>query len=549
MLKRSQLTMTCIKKFISNVLIIILCLSLLCGCKEEVPDTPIVIPGDAGNVEQQKDTVIPGGAIKIPMTKSPYSMHPLYLQELQMRNVYSMIFEPLVDFNGAMEPTQCLAESWKYDETSNTWTIQLRANVHWHGNLGEVTGDDAAFTINSIINDPESIYHSDLSYYVKRAEGYGNTLVIYPKVNSYALIYALNIPVIPRAYYEGKSKTTKDTPLGSGCFEVTQFTLNDAETKMIFSVFTKWWKKLPYIEQIMAIGYNDSEEMLTAFKNGEIDCVPTSIKTTEIYEILEGVDEKNYLSHNYVFLAFNLTKSKMADLNFRKAIAYAIDRTNIINNVYLTKATGAEQPIFNDMSISNSAVTRYDHNLVKARDLMQTLGYVDNNGDGFFDSQEGPLTITLAVLNSPANPIRLEAAEYIKKDLKEIGINVEIDAKSENDLIKAVSTRSYDMILSGYYLSDTPNLNFAFKQSGSGNLSGYSSQDANNALYGIDIATTPDGLKNAVYSLQNILAKELPQIGLFFEMDTFLFNDRLSIGTIQRETQVYSSINTWHFKK
>lgn len=548
MLKRSQPIMTCIKKFISNFLIVVLCLTLFCACEEEVPDSPIIIPGDAGNVETAKDEVIPGGAIRIPMTKSPYTMHPLYVKEMQMRNVYSMIFEPLVEFNELMEPTPCIAESWKYDENTNVWNIQLRANVHWHGDLGELTGDDAAFTINTILNDPESIYYSDLSYYVSKAEGYGNTLVIHPKVKSYALIYALNIPVIPRAYYENRSKNTMDTPLGSGCFKVDQLTLEN-ETKMLLSSFSKWWKKLPYIEQVMAIGYSNTDDMMQAFKNGELDCVPSSLKTTEIYEILEGVDEKNYLSHNYVFLGFNLSRSKMTDSNFRKAIAYAVDRTNIINNVYLTKATGAEQPLFNDTSLSSASITRYDHNLIKAQEILQNLGYTDNNGDGYLDSAEGPLTLTLAVLNEPANPVRLEAAEYIQKDLKEVGINVVIEAKSEKDLIKAVSTRSYDMILSGYYLSDTPNLNFIFKANGSGNLSGYSSQDVNNALYGIDIAATPEELKNAVRSLQNIVADELPQIGLFFEMDTFLFNNRLSVGTISRETRVYSTINTWHFKK
>ena len=548
MLKGLQPITSCIKTLISSLLLIVLCVTCLCGCKEEVPDTPIIIPGEVGNSENKKEEIIPGGTLRIPMTKTPYSMHPLYVKEMQMRNIYSMIFEPLVELNEAIEPTQCIAESWKYDEAQNIWTIQLRENVHWHGDLGEISGDDAAYTINTILNDSESIYYSDLSYYVSRAEGYGNTLIIYPKVKSYALVYALNIPVIPKSYYFDKSKTTMEKPLGSGCFKVDSLTFQD-ETKMILSANSKWWKKMPYIEQVVATGYSNTQAIMNAFKNGEIDCVPSSLKTTEIYEILDGVDEKNYLSHNYVFLAFNVTESKMANVNFRKAIAYAVDRTNIINNVYLTKATGAEQPLFNDASISSASVTRYDHNLVKAKEMLRNLGYVDNNGDGYFDGQGGPLTLRLAVLNEPANPIRLEAAEYIQKDLKAVGIKVEINAKSEKDLKKAVTNRDYDMILSGYYLSDTPNLNFAFKPSGSGNLSGYSSQDALNALYGIDIAVSLDDLKGAVKSLQGIIAGELPQIGLFFEMNTFLFSNKLNVGAISRETRVYSTISTWYFKK
>jgi peptide/nickel transport system substrate-binding protein len=202
----------------------------------------------------------------------------------------------------------------------------------------------------------------------------------------------LNIPVIPQAYYEGKDKMTKDIPMGSGCFKVDGLTFSE-QTKMTLSIFSKWWKKLPYIEKVEAIGYSNTEAILQAFENGELDCVPSSLKTTEIYEILEGVDEKNYLSHDYVFLAFNLKRGVMANSNFRKAIAYAVDRTDIINNVYLTKATGAEQPLFNDTSLSSASVTRYDHNIVEAQQKLKSLGYSDNDGDGYLDTSDGPLTV------------------------------------------------------------------------------------------------------------------------------------------------------------
>lgn len=548
MLKRSQPITTCIKNCITKFVVLLLCVMLFCACEEEKPDTPIIIPGNVNNQESVKETVVQGGTLRIPMTASPYSMHPLFVREMQMRNVYSMIFEPLVDFSNTVEPTQCLAESWKYDQGSDTWTLQLRENVHWHGEMGEVTGADAAYTINTILSHSESIYYADLSYYVERAEGYGNTLVIYPKISSYALIYALNIPVIPQAYYEGKDKLTKDAPVGSGCFKVDELVFAE-QTKMTLSIFSKWWKKLPYIEKVEAIGFSDTESILQAFENGELDCVPSSLKTTEIYEILDGVDEKNYLSHNYVFLAFNLKRRVMADSNFRKAIAYAVDRTDIINNVYLTKATGAEQPLFNDTSLSSASVTRYDHNIVEAQEKLKDLGYSDNDGDGYLDTSEGPLTISLAVLKEPSNPVRLEAAEYIQSDLKAVGIKVELISQSLTELKKTVSKGDYDMILSGYYLSDTPNLNFVFRSWGSGNLSGYSSENANNALGAIDYAHTLDELKAAVLSLQTTIADDVPQIGLFFEMNTFLFRDNIKVGTILRDTRVYSTISTWHFKK
>ena len=550
MLKRFQPILNFIKTFTVKLLALTLVVVLFCSCTHKKEDDgEIILPTDnTGQNQSEKSEIVQGGTMRIPMTLSPYSMHPLYLQEAQMRNIYSMIFEPLIKFNEAMEPSPCIAESWKYDESKNIWTIQLRTNVHWHNDLGELTGADVAYTINAILSDPSSIYHTDLSYYVQSVEGYGNTLIIHPKVPSYALIYALNIPVIPQSYYQNKDKLTKDAPLGSGVFKVESLTFTNG-TKMVLSANNKWWKKLPYLEKIEAIGFKDTESILSAFKKGELDCVPTSLKTTENYEILNNVNEKNYLSHNYVFVAFNLQRNYVSNPVFRKAIAYSINKTDIINNVYLKKATGAEQPLFNDTSLSSVGVTRYDYNIIQAKELISELGYKDNNGDGYIDTATGPLTISIAVINERSNPIRLEAVEYIKKNLKAIGVNVNILAQDANTFKNTVKNRSYDMVLSGYYLTDTPNLNFIFKAGGSGNLSGYSSQSANNCLNNIDRANTLPELKTAVVELQKTVANELPQIGLFFEMNTLLFVDKLNTGTVLRETQVYSNVNEWHFTK
>ena len=182
-----------------------------------------------------------------------------------------------------------------------------------------------------------------------------------------------------------------------------------------------------------------------------------------------------------------------------------------------------------------------------AKSLLSELGYKDTDGDGYLDTANGPLTVSLAVVNERANPIRLEAAEYIKNDLKEIGINLNIIAQDLTAFKKTVQNRSYDMVLSGYYLTDTPNLNFIYKAGGSGNLSGYSSQNINSCLSNIDKAKSLGELKTSMGSLQNVLTQELTQIGLFFEMNTLLYRENLTVGSILRETQVYSTVNEWYF--
>lgn len=521
---------------------------LLCACSpQEEPEAPISPPGDAGATQTQPQEALSGGTLRIPMTRSPATMHPLYLKEAQMRNVYSMIFEPLIEFDENMEPSACLAQSWSYDAAQNLWVFELRSNVHWHNDLGEVSGSDAAYTINTALNDAASIYHATLSYYIERAEGYGTTLLLYPKVKSYALLYALNIPVIPEAYYAGKPASTMDIPCGSGCFYAQSLSF-DGETRLQLEAYSKWWKKTPVLESVTAIGYSDTESIINAFLAGELDCVPTSLMTTDIYEIIDGVSALDYTSRNYVYLGANFKNPFLANTAFRQAIAYAINRTDIINNIYLTKATGAEQPLFNDSSLSNANVQRYDTNLTHARELLAQLGYADSDGDGYLESSGTIIELTLAVINVPENPVRREAALSIQRNLKEVGIKVNVNALAEADLKDAIKKGSYDLILSGYYLSEAPNLKFALSQ-GEGNLSNYSSEEMNAILARIDEANTLEELKSAVNSLQTLFAQDLPQIGLFFERNTFLYRSDLVPSGIKRDFDVYSKISAWYFIK
>jgi len=533
--------MTSTKSFILKVLASVMAVLALSGCAAE--ENTDILPVINSSEVTKSNEITPGGELRIPMNSSPQSMHPLFVKELQMRNIYSMIFEPLVALDEGSEPISSIAESWSLEKETNTWTLRLRSNVHWHGGLGDVSGSDCAFTINKILSSPSSIYYSVLSDFVDSAEGYDTTLIIHAKTSSYATVYALNIPVIPESYYADKAEGCMDVPLGSGCYKVDSFTYGES-TSMVLSVFSSWWKKLPYIERITAVGYSSTEAMLNDLSSGLLDCVPTSLKTTQVYEILDGISFQNYLSHNYVFLAFNVSRTAMQNAKFRQAIAYAVNRTDIINNVYLSKASGAEQPIYNDSSLSSTSVTMYDHNATRAAQMLDELSYVDNDGDGFVESNGQPISLTLAVLSEPENPVRLEAAEAIKSDLEAVGISVTINALTLDSLKKTVAQRDYDMVLSGYYLSDTPDLKFAFT-AGEGNLSEYFSDAVNSAFAAIDSASTIDELKSGMLLLQTVVSSDLPQIGLFFEMNTFLYRDRLNLGTIRRESSVYENINTW----
>lgn len=542
------------KRFIRNKLLAALLGSLMlllcaCGGNSTIePDvTPTATPLPTAAQPTATPVAIKGGTLRIPMNQTVLSLHPLFLQQNEMSNVFSLLFEPLIALDDQRKPTAALAEKWTYIESEGKWELSVRPGVKWHGGLGEVTAQDVAFTINTILDNSASPYHAMVSAYVQSVEAVGVTTVkITPKINGYGLLYALNIPVVPQSYYQGKAADTKDIPRGSGPFSVDSMNLGSTPSKITMSVNTNWWKKRPSLDAVVAIGCEDNAAAIESFMDGELDCVPTELRTTDIYTTFEGVGSQGYLSRYYDFLAPNLTRDFLSDIAVRQAIAYGINRKEIMNNIYLNKAITAEQPIPPDSALNDKNVLRYDQSQTQAKEILKAAGYVDTDDDGFLEKDGKVLAFEILVINTPEQPVKREAARAIAKQLAKVGMEVTVTPLAESDLNKRIAKKDYDMLLTGYYLSDVPNLHFALDADGAGNLSAYDGAATAKTLDAIDQAKTQEALTQAFYTLQGQLAAQLPQIGLFFEMDTLLHSTKVVPGDILRDQGVYDNIDKWY---
>jgi len=129
--------------------------------------------------------------------------------------------------------------------------------------------------------------------------------------------------------------------------------------------------------------------------------------------------------------------------NFRRAVAFAIDKSRIIEIVknglgypqYSLESPGAGFFYCDD-------VRRYDYDLAKARELLGEAGFKDINGDGILEDKDGfPLEFTL--LTNADNTERVDIASIIRNDLESLGMKVTLQLVEFNTLV-AKLTSSFD---------------------------------------------------------------------------------------------------------
>ena len=118
--------------------------------------------------------------------------------------------------------------------------------------------------------------------------------------------------------------------------------------------------------------------------------------------------------------------AKMADLNLRQAMIYAIDVDQITQAFYFglrQRATSSIPPVFKKYFPKD--LTGFPYNLAKAKQLLDESGYKDVNNDGFREDKNGkPLQIKMAFMagGDVAEPL----AQFYLQSWKKIGLNVSL---------------------------------------------------------------------------------------------------------------------------
>jgi peptide/nickel transport system substrate-binding protein len=365
-----------------------------------------------------------------------------------------LIYEPLFLYDpihNKYDPWLATSGSWSGD----TYTIQVRSGVKW-SNGTPLTGADVAYSINLARTNTSDPFNSNVAT-VTGATASGNTVTVqFTSSPGYTAWqdYLWKAPVLPQAVWSKLSASAQITganknPVGTGPMLLDTYNA----VQVAYKDNPNWWAvkqlglsfKFKYLVDVVN-GSNNVE--LSALTAGNIDWSNNFLPG--INELVSGLNGnagygfKTYypsspymLSANTVWLEPNTSKAPMNNVNFRKAMAYAINPAAIVSQVYggITKAANPTGLLPNlDPYISQSVVSKYGftYNPALAKKYLATSGYKGQAltlevPDGYTDWMAGIVIIS--------------------SELKAVGINVTPiypqDAARNTDL----TSGNYDLAL------------------------------------------------------------------------------------------------------
>lgn len=500
----------------------------------------------------KKDEEKNGGNLNIYLPKNVNVSNPFKTTSICMADIYSLIYEKLIYLDNNNKPQPMLAESWTSSQDGMSYTVKLRGDVYFSDG-SKMTSDDVIYTYNYIKNTSGGASkYTDVIQAIASIEKIDDThFKVTGKKAGMNVLYALNFPVLSSSY------NNSSTPMGTGPYKVSSYSKNK---KMALVPNAKWWKPQPYIQTITAICYSSDSAALEAFANGSLDVLDTASVSSDIYRKRASAEIYKLPTTDLNYLLINTAKTNLKNKVFRQALNYAIDKQRIINNVFISHADPADQPLPPTDWRYSIPYSQYDYDNDKALKLFNSLGITQNtivdsaSGLKTYKLMKGSSRISLKILiiNDNEDTIKKEIANNIKNDLEKIGIAVTIDSKAYTDYLKAIKDGNYDIALCNVVLKNDMDITGMLTNNSSAAYYINYGRYYNSTLmsYINKYVTASDEKSILQYSklFQQMFVEELPFICLNFESHSLLVNDTVGGITEVFSDNVFNAINEWYIK-
>ncbi len=465
----------------------------------------------------------------------PQTLNPLLAESSSERSVAAMLYRSLMQADERGDPMPDLASEWTVSTDGQTHTIELDPEARWHD--GEpITATDVLFTV-SLVQDPEFPGDRNLSLFWKpiTLTQIDDHTIEFQLMEPYVgFAHYLKLPILPRhqfgSYLAGDLADIElDTSLiGSGAFSIQEIDYSAAEIH-----FEQVQPAKNALNPVVFRYYDSRPEAVTAFLDGDVDGI-SFIPIEEIHAN-DNIDDAGEIIDpelsGYTALFFNVRHPHFREVNTRMAIEHGIDRDAILESVLDGGADRGSSPI----PVMSSAHQPGDHaefDPERAEELLEQEGWELQDGDEI-RQRDGEYFLVPLIVNSDDSQ-RIAVANMIQEQLREIGISVDVQVMSNDDLQQALQNRQFTAAMYGWRTSTGSLDGFQMWHSSRGedgsNFTGFADTLADEYLVAARQSSTIEEQNEHYEGFQQVFAEQVPAVVLFYPRYHYAVSDRIEVG-------------------
>ena len=344
------------------------------------------------------------------------TLDPHNTTDTQSDQVIWMVYNALIRYDPQMNIVGDLAESWEMSEDELTWTFHLREGVRFH--------DGSPFTAESVKRNFDRVLdprqgHKRLSLFeaIDRVEvADPRTVRIITKFPfgafepTMAHVSAAIVSPEVADQHGADFGLTPESTSGTGPYKVVSWR---KDQEIVLERNDDYWGEPGRLARIVYRPIPEAASRVIALESGDVDVI-THIPPRDVARLdgLPGIQVLKGMSIGAQMFRFNCVRGPLADPRVRLAIAYAVDRRAIVDNLVAGLAVPSTGPLTPIMR-GRADLGEFPHDPDKARALLADAGYPD----GF----------ETTISTTPRYNMGVELAEALAAQLRGVGITARIE--------------------------------------------------------------------------------------------------------------------------
>lgn len=429
-------------------------LLLAIACSNERPLPPVSPAAEESKPQE-------GGTVVRRLESDVVTLNPVLANSIYDRYVDYLLFTPFVNFDADLDAIPGLASKWEVSPDGKLWTFHLNPDATFSDG-SPVRASDVLFTLKKIVDPATEAPQiaggfENVDLRTTRVVDDRTIVIGYREALAPELTHLNDLLVLPEHVYgQGNFKTDfTSRAVGTGPYKLVR---RVPGKEILLERRSEYWAAKPYIQRVLFKVITDDTTAWNAMKRGDIDETIISTDTWVMDgrrpELQKFIDFRRFYTLNYNYIAWNTRDPVLSDKRLRRALAMCIDLKSIIDNLYHGTARAMNGPFTPDQWAYNPDVPVIEYNPQQALRILNSLGWLDTDGDGILDRNKKPLSIEM--LTFTGSVATKQFAPLFQAELKKVGVQLNISPLDPSALIQRVLAGNYQSAYLSWNLDPDP---------------------------------------------------------------------------------------------
>ncbi len=322
---------------------------ILVGCKNEK---------NMEITKEKEESILNLEEINLSMV-NPDTINPILNKNKTVAYVLDLVYDGLFKVDENYNTVPELVDSYEMYENGVAIDIKLK-EAYWHDNT-RVTANDVRFTIELIRKNTESAYYEFVknigSVSIKNDDEFTIRFIDKYAFSKDTLIF----PIVSKKQLSnsGDIKEYKANIIGNGPYKITKY---EERKNLELEVNKNYYKEISNKAKniiVKIVPDKEAEVSMVMSLNSDISNISIN-DLSKFYN--KQFKITNFEGREFEGVVFNYDNPLIQDLNFRKAVASAIDKNRIIEEGYIGEAKKSDFPLNTKSYYYNSDVKSLEFN-------------------------------------------------------------------------------------------------------------------------------------------------------------------------------------------